>query len=158
MVEGDCVDKEHVFKWTLTQLRPKNNGKVKGMMYNFDEEIEINIGGEWIAKNLFPNDNVVVPTLGDEPFTLMLVDKGIHVVVTSVMDGVGNEWMEGNVVVCKFWYERLNARSHSYTFCDDKLVAFLFSHLILASIFFVPPITHVVEGNYATYELINVVL
>jgi hypothetical protein len=63
MVEGDCVDKEHVFKWTLTQLRPKNNGKVKGMMYNFDEDIEISIGGEWIAKNLFPNDNVVFATL-----------------------------------------------------------------------------------------------
>jgi len=99
-----------------------------------------------------------VPTLGNEPFTLMLVDKGLHVVVTSLMDGVGNEWMEGNVVVCEFWYEKLNARSHSYTFCDDKLVAFLFSHLILASKKFMPPITHVVKGNYATYELINVIL
>jgi hypothetical protein len=32
----------------------------------------------------------------------MLVDKGLHVVAISLIDGVGNEWMEGNVVVCEF--------------------------------------------------------
>jgi hypothetical protein len=32
----------------------------------------------------------------------MLVDKDLHVVVISLIDGVGNEWMEGNVVVCEF--------------------------------------------------------
>jgi hypothetical protein len=79
-------------------------------------------------------------------------------VAISLIDGVGNEWMEGNVVVCEFWYEHLNARSHFYTLCDDKLVAFVFSHLILASKISMPPITHVVKGNYATYELMNVVL
>jgi hypothetical protein len=42
MVEGDFVNKEHVFKWTLTQLRPKNSGEVRGMMYNSNEEIEVN--------------------------------------------------------------------------------------------------------------------
>ncbi len=91
MVEGDCVHKEHVFKWTLTQLKPKNSGEVRGMMYNFVKEIEVSTRGEWIAKNLFPNDNVVVPTLVNEPFRLMLVDKGLHVVATSLIDGVGNE-------------------------------------------------------------------
>jgi len=61
------------------------------MMYNFVKEIEVSTRGEWIAKNLFPNDNVVVPTLVNEPFRLMLVDKGLHVVATSLIDGVGNE-------------------------------------------------------------------
>jgi hypothetical protein len=43
--------------------------------------------------------------------------------------------------------------SHSYTLRDDKPLAFLFSHLILASKFSMPPTLHVVKGNYATYEL-----
>jgi hypothetical protein len=38
---------------------------------------------------------------------------------------------------------------------DDKLHAFVFSHLILASKFSMPPACHVVKGNYATYELTN---
>lgn len=72
------------------------------MMYNSNEEIKVSTRGEWITKNLFPNDNVIVPTSIDEPFRLMLVDKDLHVVVISLIDGVGNEWMEGNVVVCEF--------------------------------------------------------
>jgi hypothetical protein len=39
------------------------------------------------------------------------------------------------------------------TLFDDKLVAFVFSHLILASKKFMLPNLHVVKGNYATYEL-----
>jgi hypothetical protein len=46
MVEGDCVNKEHVFKWTLTQLRPKNSGEARGMMYNSNEEIKVSTRGE----------------------------------------------------------------------------------------------------------------
>jgi hypothetical protein len=47
----------------------------------------------------------------------------------------------------------LQPGSRSYTLCDDKLATFVFSHLILASKFFMPPTLHVVKGNYATYEL-----
>jgi len=42
---------------------------------------------------------VVVPTRKNDPFWLMLVDKGAHVVVTSFKDVDGNEWIEGNIVV-----------------------------------------------------------
>jgi hypothetical protein len=101
-VKGGCVNKEHDLEWTLIRLRPKNNLKVRGMMYDLDEEIEVGTKGEWIAKNLFLSDNVVVPTLVDEPFWLMLVDKNPHVVVVSFKDAIGNEWMEGDVVVCGF--------------------------------------------------------
>jgi hypothetical protein len=38
-----------------------------------------------------------MPTSVDEPFRLMLVDKGLHFVVISLINGVGNEWMEGKV-------------------------------------------------------------
>jgi hypothetical protein len=52
-------------------------------MYDPNEEIEAGIGGKWIANNLHPNDNVVIPTTSDEPFLLMLVEKGVHVVDKS---------------------------------------------------------------------------
>jgi len=96
---------------------------------------------------------VVVPTRTNDPFWLMLVVKGAHVVVTSFKDVDGNEWIEGNIVVRGFWYQQLQPRNHSYTLCDDKLIAFVFSHLILASKFSMPPTLHVVKRNYATYEL-----
>jgi hypothetical protein len=64
-------------------------------MYNFDEEIQVGSGGEWIAKNLCPSDNVVIPTTTDEPFWLVLVDKSAHVVVISLKDVDGNKWTKG---------------------------------------------------------------
>jgi Rps23 Pro-64 3,4-dihydroxylase Tpa1-like proline 4-hydroxylase len=61
-------------------LKPRNKSKVRQMMYNFNEEIEARTGGEWIANNLLPSDNVIVPTYTIDPFWLMLVDKGPHFV------------------------------------------------------------------------------
>lgn len=36
---------------------------------------------------------------------------------------------------------------------DDKLVAYVYSHSVLASKFSLPFTTHVMKGNYASYEL-----
>jgi hypothetical protein len=44
---------------------------------------------------------VDVPTAANEPFWLMLVDKGAHAMVTSFKDD-GNEWIEGDIVVQGF--------------------------------------------------------
>jgi hypothetical protein len=37
---------------------------------------------------------------------------------------------------------------------DDKPLAYAFSHLILASKFSMPPISHSMKGRYEIYELI----
>ncbi len=95
--ENDYVNKEHVFEWTLTQLRPKSSLKVREMMYDSNEEIEVSIGGEWIVENLCLNDNVLVPTSIDEPFWILLVSKGPHIVATLTWPSVGvkpNTWKE----------------------------------------------------------------
>jgi hypothetical protein len=63
-------------------------------MYDSYDEIEAGYGGEWIAKNLCPNDNIVVPITKDEPFWLMFIDKVAHV--------DGNEWIEGDIVIRSF--------------------------------------------------------
>jgi hypothetical protein len=117
------------------------------MMYDSNEEIEASTRGKWITKNIFPCDNVDVPTSVDEPFWVVLVDKGLHVVVASFKYANGNEWMQGNLVVYGFWYKQLFTRSRSYTLCDDQPTAFVFSHLILASKSFMPPTAHVVNGK-----------
>ncbi len=64
-------------------------------MYDSYDEIEAGYGGEWIAKNLCPNDNIIVPIATNDSFWLLLIDKGAHVVVTSFKDVDGNEWIEG---------------------------------------------------------------
>jgi hypothetical protein len=72
------------------------------MMYDSNEEKEVSIGNEWIVENLCLSDNVVVLTSIDEPFWLLLVDKGPHTVITSFNDEDGNVWTKGDVVVHGF--------------------------------------------------------
>jgi hypothetical protein len=74
-------------------------------------------------------------------------------VVTSFKNVDSEKWTKGDIVVRGFWYWQLQPRSHSYTPCDDKVVAFVFFHLILASKFSMPPTLHVVKGKYDTYDL-----
>jgi hypothetical protein len=76
-------------------------------MYDPNEEIEASTGGEWIVDNLHPSDNIIIPITINEPFSLMLVEKGVHVVDNSFIDYDGNEWTQGDMVVGGYWYERL---------------------------------------------------
>ncbi len=121
------------------------------MMYHLNEEIKVNIGSEWIAKNLCPGDNVAMPTLINKPFWQLLVDKGPRIIVISFNDEDGIVWTKD--VVHGFWYQRLVVGSQYYTLCDDKPHAFVFPNLILASKKFMPPTCHDVKGKYATYGL-----
>ncbi len=72
------------------------------MMYDSDKEIEAGIGSEWIAENICQGDNVPIPTLTDEPFWLLLVNKSPHIIVISFNDEIGNVWTKD--VVHGFWY------------------------------------------------------
>jgi hypothetical protein len=68
-----------------------------------------------------------------------------------------NSWenfdVEGDVVLRGFWYDRLQAGSHTYALRDDKPPTYIYSQLIMASKFEMPPTEHSVKGSYATYEL-----
>jgi hypothetical protein len=75
-------------------------------MYDPNEEIEAGSGCKWIADTLHPSDNVAIPTTIDEPFWLMVVEKGVHVVDKSFTDFDGNEWTQGDMVVRGYWYEQ----------------------------------------------------
>jgi hypothetical protein len=83
-------------------------------MYNSNEESETRIGGKWIANNLFPNGNVVVPTNIAKTFWLMLVDKGPHFVESDFEDAWGYTWQQGNVVIWGYWYDVLQFGNGTY--------------------------------------------
>jgi hypothetical protein len=79
------------------------------MMINPNEEIENGIGGEWIVDVVCVGDNVVVVADSEkgEQFWLLLVDKLVHVVLESFTDAWGNSYVEGDVVLRGFWYDRI---------------------------------------------------
>jgi hypothetical protein len=83
----------------------------------------------------------------------MLVDEGVHMVQTSFINGWSNEYVEGDVVLRGFWYDKLFVSSQTYLLRDEKHVAYVFSHLILASKFSIPLTCHKIKGKYTSYEL-----
>jgi len=44
-----CEALSHVPKWSLKRLKPLNTTDVRGMMYDFKEEFEAGLGGEWMT-------------------------------------------------------------------------------------------------------------
>jgi hypothetical protein len=134
--------------WSLKRLKPFNISNVKDMMYDFEEEVETKLGGEWIAYVVQIGDNV---NGIDETF--WIIDEGVHTVQTSFTNGWSNEYVEGDVVLRGFWYDRLSINSRTYLLRDDKHVAYVFSNLILASKFSMPPTCHTFNGKYTSYEL-----
>ncbi len=45
-----CEVLSHVPEWSLKRLKPLNIADVQGMMYDFKEEFEVGLGGEWIVE------------------------------------------------------------------------------------------------------------
>ncbi len=89
----------------------------------------------------------------DEWFWLLLMDKTVHIMQESFEDEWGNSCIEGDVVLRRYWFEKHQVGSHTYVFRNEKPLAYIFSHLIIASKFIMPPIIHFIKGNYVIYEL-----
>jgi hypothetical protein len=83
----------------------------------------------------------------------MLVDKCVHGVKDNFIDAWGNSYLEGKTVVQGYSYDILRLGSCTYILRNDKPVAHVYSHLVLASKFFLPPTAHGIKGSYASYEL-----
>ncbi len=99
-------------------------------MHDVNEEMEAGKGGKWIVDNLLLCDNVAIVSDDHEKQSLlMLVGKGPHSLDVSFEDGWGNTWTNNNVVIKRYWYEKLqHLGSYTYCFQNDKPFAYIFSH------------------------------
>jgi hypothetical protein len=96
---------------------------------------------------------VVRARLEEEPFWLMLVFKGVHVVEEAFTDPDGNNYVSGDVVFSGLWYERLKEGSRTYLLRDDKEPSTVYSHLVLTSKFSLPLIVHSIKNRLSGFEL-----
>jgi hypothetical protein len=108
-----------------------------------------------MAKDVNIGDNVAIKcqTNTNEDYWILLCDKGLHMVEECFTDRWGQEWFPGDWVIQGVWYERLRLGNMSYILCEDSPPAFVFSHLIIAFKFNMPPITYNVQISNAIYEL-----
>jgi hypothetical protein len=134
----------------LEKIETHNTSNVREMMYDSNAEVEARSSREWIAKVVNVGDDVCVDNSTNESFWILLVDKGMHTIQESFKDDWNNEYVEGDVVLRGIWYDKLFPNSRSYLLRNDKSPSYVFSHLILASKFPVPPTSHIImhHTNY----------
>jgi hypothetical protein len=124
-------------------------------MYDPVEDIKYGTRGEFIADVILVRDNIDVKANGssNEDFWFMLVEKCVHGVKDNFIYASGNSYLEGEMVVQGYWYDIFKLGSCTYILKNDKPIAHVYSHLVLASKFSLPPIAHGIKGSYASYEL-----
>ena len=152
-----CDNRAHVQKWKLTRMRPKNKYLAREAYMEVDEEIEYGDGGQEMADDVCVGDNVAIKceTHGEEEFWILLIDQSAHILDEDVVDGWNQSYFIGGFVVRGFYYEKLRPGSRTYYLLEDHPPAYAYSHLIVVSKFNMPPIVHNLQGNMATYELID---
>jgi hypothetical protein len=129
-------------------------------MDNLDEQVEFGSGGEEMVEVVCVVDNIVVMchSSPNESLWVMLVDTPLTMVKEHLVDAWGQEWFQGNYIICGLWYKRLHLGNKSYYLPEDSPPTWVYSHLILASKFPMSPTMHVVRGSLCTHELSNEVL
>jgi hypothetical protein len=127
-------------------------------MHNAYLKIAYGNGGEEMADEVVMGDNIVGMSFEDEGFWIMLVSTLVHMVKEHFVDEWGQEWFEGDYVLHGLWYEKLCPSNIFYYLLEDSPPMYVYSHLVVASKFVLPPTTHVVKGSLCTYELFANVL
>ncbi len=102
-------------------------------------------------------DNIVMlcKSKSGEQFWLLLYDKPKHMVIETFVDAYKNTYYEGDSVIQGQHYELIWLGSRTYYFNDNGQLAYVYSHIVCASKFAMPPTLHIVKGNYPTFELPN---
>jgi hypothetical protein len=152
-MHNTCHLIDHVEEFKVYRLTPKAPTQAR-RLYDLDEEIEANAGGEWMTDGLGVGDNVVVRALlEEEPFWLMLVVKGVYVVEEAFTDPDGNNYVPGDVVFFGLWYERLKEGSRTYLLRNDRESSTVYSHFVLTSKFSLLPIVRSIKSRLSGFEL-----
>ncbi len=85
----------------------------------------------------------------------MLCDKPKHVVIEIFIDAYKNTYYERNKLIQGRYYNLLWLGSRTYYFNDDAPPTYIYSHLVYASKFVMPPMSHSVRRSYPMFELSN---
>lgn len=103
--------------------------------------------GETIVESISIGDNVAIPCDNDvgKVLWLLFCDKAKHIVKDNFVDSYGNTYYEGDEVIQNYYYDLLHPRNKTYFFNDDVEPAYIYSHLMCASKFGIPPTSHNVD-------------
>ncbi len=137
----------------MTRLKPLDRLELQQFMHNADVEIACGNGGEGMADEVVMGDNIVVMNSSNEGFWIMLVSTLIHMVKEHFMDQWEQIWFEGDYVLHGLRYEKICPGNKFYYLLEDSPPMYVYSHLVVASKFLLPPTTHVVKGSLCTNEL-----
>jgi hypothetical protein len=120
--------------WKLHRVRPLSRTSVRHNMELRQEDIEFVSDSERLCDDICVGDNIafLCNNSGDEEFWLLLVDQAIHTLEATVVDGWGQEFLEGECVVRGLYYERLRSGSQTYSLLHDMPPAYVYSHLVVA--------------------------
>jgi hypothetical protein len=66
-----------------------------------------------------------------------------------------NAYYEGDSVIQRWYYELIQLANMTYNFNDNGQLAYIYSHIVCASKFVMPPTSHTLKQNYPTFELPN---
>jgi hypothetical protein len=89
----------------------------------------------------------------------MLVCKGTQKVENAFVDDAGNEYILGDMVISGYWYERYSwPGSRSYFLWDDWAIVYVYTHIVVASKFSMPPTLGGLKGWFVSYELTKTVM
>jgi hypothetical protein len=126
-------------------------------MLEMEEEIECGLGGEAITNGVTIGDNTVMPceSRNGEQFWLLLCEKPKNMVTKTFNVAYKNTYYEGNSVIQGWYYELIRPQNMTYYFNDNGQHAYVYSHIVCASKFAMPPTLHTIKGNYPTFELPN---
>jgi hypothetical protein len=142
----------HVPSCKIVRLDVSNKLAMCEAMLGVKEETKYGAWGKTLVNNVVIGDNVVPCESGNgEQFWLLFYDIPIHIVVETFTYAYINK----DFIICGHYYNLIWPRNRSYHFNDEVKLAYIYSHLMCASKFAMPPTSHNVHGSYPTFELQN---
>ena len=155
-----CYQKAHVPNWTLRRICPKSKTTLRVVSEQDWDDSEADLQGNVVGNGIKVGFNIAVKADSEEgeTFWVMLVTQGEHVNAEAFTDHFGNGFVPGESLIQGYWYEQYQIGTRTYLLRDDKPFAYVHSHAVLLSDFSMPPTTHFVKGNLASYELRQCIL
>ena len=96
-----CEQSCHVLPWKIQRLKPLSRTSNRHNLDLRKEDIEFGGDGGNLCDNVYIGDNIsfLYNNGGDEEFWLLPIDQVVHTLHATIVDGWGQEFLEGEYVV-----------------------------------------------------------